>query len=126
MLAKWKLNKKQLTIIAALFITAMIFFVLPDVSFAAGHGVPNSTSDIASQDLNNTVGGIIRKIVNFAAVIAGVIFVGFLIRDGIKLAGSGGNPQARAEAIRGIVYSLLGCLCSIGASVLVGVVIGLI
>lgn len=126
MLASIKQNKVQWMIIAAIVFAAVFFFVWPDITHAAGGNVPNSTSDIKQQDLNKTVGGIIRKVVNFAAIIAGVIFVGFLIRDGIKLAGSSGNPQMRAEAIRGIIYSLLGCLCAIGASIFVGVVIGLL
>lgn len=119
-----KQNKLKWLVIAVLVFAAVIFFVWPDMSHAAD--VPDSTSDIKSQDLDSTVGGLIRKIVNFAAIIAGVIFVGFLIRDGIKLAGSSGNPQTRSEAVRGIIYSLLGCLCAVGASIFVGVVIGML
>lgn len=117
---------RQKAAVIAVFLMVVIFFMVPDVSFAAPNDVPNSTSDISAMDLNSTVGGIIRKVVNFAAIIAGVIFVGFLIRDGIKLAGSSGNPQSRAEAIHGIMYSLLGCLFALGATIFVGVVIGLL
>lgn len=124
MLTKKKINKKHLAIIAV-FLAAVIFFMMPESSLAAPD-VPDSTQNIAERDLDNTIGDLIRKIVNFAAIIAGVIFVGFLIRDGIKLAGSGGNPQARSEAIRGIIFSLGGCLIAVGASVFVGVVIGLL
>lgn len=120
-------NKK---VLAAIVLTAVAFsFILllvPEMTHAAPSDVPRSTSDITSRSLDSTVGNIIRKIVNFIALIAGVIFVGMLIRDGIKLAGSSGNPHARSEAIRGIMFSLIGCLVAIGAPILIGVVIGML
>lgn len=114
---KWVKN----TMAVATLAVVMALFIFPDVSFAK---VPSSTSDITKKSLDSTVGKVIRNIVNFLAAIAGVFFVGKLIMDGIKLAFSSGNPGARAEAIHGILWSLVGCACALGAVLLVGVVLG--
>lgn len=120
-----RLTRTILLVMAAV-VFSFVFIALPENAFAAPGNVPDSTKDIKQQDLNKTIGNIIRKIVNFIATIAGVVLVGLLIKDGIKLAGSSGNPSARSEAITGIMYSLIGGLVALGAVILVGVIVGLL
>ncbi|MFD1362734.1 hypothetical protein [Lentibacillus salinarum] len=120
---KQKMNWKVLGIMAV-FSTAMILFMMPDIVQAAS--VPDQTSDITSRDLDSTVGEIVKIIIRFLAGIAGVILLGKLVLDGMKLIGSSGNPQTRTEAIHGIMWSLAGGILAIGASVFAGVIVGLI
>ncbi|MFD1363114.1 hypothetical protein [Lentibacillus salinarum] len=119
---KQKINWKFLGIMAV-FSTAMILFMMPDTVLAS---VPDGTSDITSRDLDSTIGEIVKTIIQFLAAIAGVILLGKLILDGMKLIGSSGNPQTRTEAIYGIMWSLAGGILAIGASVFAGVIVGLV
>lgn len=73
---------------------------------------------LASADLGNQLGGLKRLIddvVSFIAGLAAAVFTIIFIVYGFKLAGSSGNPQARANAITGMWWSGLGALLAFGA-----------
>lgn len=50
----------------------------------------------------------------------------FLIKDIVVLAGSGGNPQARSSAIKGIMFTILGIIGSGSVGLLIGIFTGLL
>lgn len=71
------------------------------------------------------VAGIINPILKFLISIGGVVAVGALIWNGIRLSMSSGNPQARALSLKGIQYSLIGCLVCVGSVMVVNIIRGL-
>lgn len=72
------------------------------------------------------VAGVINPILKFLISIGGVVAVGALIWNGIRLSMSSGNPQARALSLKGIQYSLIGCLICVGSVIIVNIIRGLV
>lgn len=75
--------------------------------------------------VEGNVGTVINPILHFLIAIGGVIAVGALTWNGIRLSASGGNPQARASALKGIQMSLIGCLLCVGSVMVVNLIRGL-
>lgn len=119
-----KINWKVVGIIAVSLTVMILFLMIPETIFA--ETVPDQTSDIESRDLDSTIGSVIKTIIRFLAGIAGVILLGKLVFDGMKLMTSSGNPQTRTEAIHGIMWSLGGGIVAIGAYVFAGVIVGFV
>jgi len=67
--------------------------------------------------------GIVTVIVKILSLIAGVIAVIFIIIQAIKMAASGGDPQAVASARGGLMYALIGLAVAVMAQTLVYLVL---
>ncbi|MFD1362738.1 Mbov_0395 family pilin-like conjugal transfer protein [Lentibacillus salinarum] len=75
--------------------------------------------------VGNSMQSVVDPILSFLIAIGGVVAVGALTYNGLRLSFSSGNPMARAHAIKGIRTSIIGCLICIGAVVIVNVLRGL-
>src|SRR5699024_9279171 len=83
------------------------------------------THDEAVTILGSGTQSILEPVLTFLIGIGGVVGVGALTYNGLKLALSSGNPQARAEAIKSIRNSIIGCFIAVGAVIIVSVIRGL-
>lgn len=103
-------------------IVIVLYFAFLNVSISGKGGL---FSDAKLGSIKNNVEAVLDPVLAFIVAIGGVVAVGALMLNGIRLAGSSGNPSARASAIKGIQYSLIGCLICIGAVIVVNLVRGL-
>lgn len=113
-------HKRQVAVMALL---AMVFLFASGVE--AAPNIPNSTSDIRAIDLDNSVGDIIRRVVNFIGIIGGVILVGLGMWHGISAATSGKNPNKRAEAWDSVKYYIIAAAFFFAVPLVLGVLLRL-
>ena len=66
----------------------------------------------------------LSNLASFIAGLAGICFTIAFIIYGIKLAGSAGNPPARANAIAGPWWTVIGAIVSFGAYFIVDMLKG--
>ncbi|MFD1363118.1 hypothetical protein [Lentibacillus salinarum] len=87
----------------------------------------NGTSIFNTDNLDivgNSMQSIVDPVLSFLIAIGGVVAVGALTYNGLRLSMSSGNPRARFHAIRGIRTSLVGCLICIGSVLIVDILRG--
>lgn len=116
-------NKRRF--VAVMTLLVMIFLFGTAVS-ASVFTPPNSTADISQMDLDQSIGKIVRKIVQFIFVISGVVLAGIGAWHFLVLATSSRNPQARAESSMAIKWYLIGAAGCFGVVLLLQVIAGLV
>jgi hypothetical protein len=68
--------------------------------------------------------GLLLKITNIIAVIAGIAAVIIIILSGLRMVTSGGSSEDVAGARRSIIYALIGLVVIVVARTLIGYVLG--
>ncbi|HEX7066204.1 MAG TPA: hypothetical protein VF199_14140 [Bacillales bacterium] len=97
--------------------------------FAFVNAAMNGTSavlDLNGLDaLGQSVRVVLDPVLKFLITIGGVVAIGALMLNGMRLSMSAGNPAARVQALKGVQLSLIGGLLCVGAVVAVNVLRGL-
>lgn len=75
--------------------------------------------------IKNQVVLVLDPVLHFLIAIGGVVAVGVLIWNGLRLGMSGGNPQGRSKALKGIQNGLISCLVCVGSVMIVNIIRGL-
>jgi len=104
--------------------------VLPLILLLTGQvlaqaGDPFSNLPVGSQnvgDVTEKVKGIGMSIISVLAVIASIIFVVMFIWNAKKLALGSSDPHARAEAMKGFLYTAFAGLIAFSSWVIVGLI----
>lgn len=105
--------------VRVIFVLLLVLFVVqPFAVVFAANGDENPWEEM------NPIVQLINKVVGFLSFIAGSIFTIVFIIYGFKLAGSAGNPTARANAITGLWWTGLGALVSFGSKFIVSLLTG--
>jgi hypothetical protein len=92
----------------------LLFYAYP--AFAFTEPQPQNLEGITA-----FIGSVARWLTAIAGTIFGILFV----LKGIKLASSSGNPNSKADAIGGLMWTGIGAIVAFGASYLVGVAMGI-
>ena len=116
-------NKRRFVAVMTLLV---MIFLFGTVVSSSTFTPPNSTSDISALELNSTIGEIVRNIVRFIFLIAGVVLAGIGAWHFLVLATSSRNPQARAESSMAIKWYLIGAAGCFGVVLLLQVIAGLV
>lgn len=116
---------KRKRLIAVTLLVLVIFLFGSAVS-ASAFTPPNSTADISQMDLDQSIGKIVRKIVQFIFMISGVVLAGIGAFHFLRMATSSGNPQARAESAQAIKWYLFGAAGCFGVMLILQVIAGLV
>lgn len=101
----------------------LLVYMIPTLVFGADQnpfekaGVSAANADALYTDL--------KKVITIIQIIGGFWVLGCLIFAGIKLSGSGNNPQARTQGFFGVGFALIGAWIIMKATTIAGWVISL-
>lgn len=123
--------------VKTLLVTLVVSITAPTAAFAATTDVLNAgqycqgaaASSAVCQDskkpTNNLTGsnGIILKVADLLAIVAGAAAVIMIIINGLKMVTSNGNSEGFASARRGILYALVGLVVIALSRAIVGLVL---
>jgi hypothetical protein len=91
-----------------------------------GGGVPAVCSPDKNGGSNPLTGddGVIMRVANIIAVVAGVAAVIIIIVSGLKFVTAGGDANEVAAARRTIIYAILGLVIIVSARFIIGLLVG--
>ena len=127
---------KKLLKVICVFIAALAISFAPIMVNNASADLPkDDTEACASMDHNSEfyktscvdkggdIYGLIQKILNFAFIILGIICVCIIVYSGYILISSAGDPGKVAKGKKCLIYSIIGLIVAIMATVIVNFVI---
>lgn len=130
-------------ILASLAISFGLLFALPSSAAAAwnpfGDACSGAGADSAAcQDAKSQAGssgnqdpltgsdGLLMKITNVVAVIAGIAAVIIIVLAGLRMVTSGGSTEDIAGARRALIYAVVGLAVIALARVIIGLILGML
>lgn len=115
------MKKAAKIIIAGLLLVALLFST---TAYASNIDPDIKTGDpgVNEKDAQGIINFLVR-ILRFLSAIGGIIIVGAFMLNGYKLASP--NPNSRAEAMQGFMYTVIGGIIVFGAYYLAGVLKGI-
>jgi hypothetical protein len=127
-----RLNLLLVALVAPLLISssaAAVWNPFGGQAIDCGNATHTSNSAICQDSQNpgknplTGTNGVILKVADIIAVVAGVAAVIIIILGGLRLIQSGGNPENIAGARRSIIYALVGIVVIVLSRVILGLVI---